>query len=64
MEWISSNWQYLTLMLSLIGGFKWFMERFDKIDAKLNGLDTRMTVVETILKMVGLPVNQRDTKEK
>lgn len=43
------NYQFFTLVGMLAGGFGWIIHR-------LTSIETRLTVVETILAMAGLPV--------
>ena len=50
------NFQFLTLVGMLAGGFAWMIMWLRSIDHRLNDLDTRVTVIETILSMMGAPI--------
>ena len=63
MEWLSTNWQFLVLLTTLGTGFRWILSRFDKIEEKLNDLDKRLTIVETILQMMGYPIKPKDKND-
>jgi hypothetical protein len=48
-ENIMENYQFWTLAGMLSAGFGWVIH-------KLTGLETRVTVIETVLAMMGMPI--------
>lgn len=50
------HYQFITLIIMLAGGFAWMIAWLRSIDHRLNDLETRVTVIETILAMMGAPV--------
>ena len=60
MEWLTGNWQFVVLMVYITGGFRWMLSRMDKISDRLNDIEKRLTVVETILQMMGYPVKPKE----
>jgi hypothetical protein len=54
------NYQFITLVIMLAGGFGWLILRmdnkFEAVHKDLTEINTRLTVVETILAMMGAPV--------
>lgn len=49
-------YQFWCLVGLIAGGFAWMITWLRSIDHRLNDLETRMTVVETILSMMGAPI--------
>ena len=49
-------YQFWSLIGLISGGFAWIITWLRSIDHRLNDLETRMTVVETILSMMGAPI--------
>jgi len=61
------NLQFLTLMVSILGGFAWMIarmdrlsDRIDRMSDRLNDIEKRLTVVETILQMMGYPIKPKE----
>lgn len=50
------NMQFWTLVALISGGFAWMITWLRSIDHRLNDLETRVTVIETILAMMGAPI--------
>lgn len=50
-------YQFWCLVGLIAGGFAWMITWLRSIDHRLNDLETRMTVVETILSMMGAHVS-------
>ena len=53
------NYQYWTLMGMLAAGFGWMIHQIRDIDKRLASVETRLTVVETILAMMGMPIKEK-----
>jgi hypothetical protein len=49
-------YQFLTLIAMLTGGFGWIIIWLRSIDKSINDIDKRVTVIETILSMMGAPI--------
>jgi len=45
-----------SILTPMLGGFAWILHRLTKIDERLNTLENRMSIVETILAMMGAPI--------
>ena len=60
MDWLTTNWQFVILMVYITGGFRWMLTRMDKISDRLNDIEKRLTVVETVLQMMGYPVKPKE----
>lgn len=56
------NYQFFTLIGLLTGGFAWMVMWLRSIDHRLNDLETRVTVMETILAMMGAPLKNMQGK--
>lgn len=50
------NYQFWVLVGMIAGGFGWMTTWLRSIDHRLNDLETRVTVIETILSMLGAPI--------
>lgn len=57
------NYQFFTLIAMIAGGFAWMVAWLRSIDHRLNDLETRVTVIETILAMMGAPIKGLQQKE-
>ena len=53
------NYQFWTLVAMLGAGFGWLIHRMDGIVQRLDDIDKRLTVVETILAMMGMPIKEK-----
>lgn len=51
--------QFFTLIGMLAGGFGWIIFWLRSIDGHLNDLDKRVTIIETVLAMMGMPMKER-----
>jgi hypothetical protein len=58
------NYQFFTLIAMLAAGFSWMIMWLRSIDHRLNDLETRVTVIETILAMMGAPIRSVQNKER
>lgn len=56
------NYQFWTLIALLSGGFAWMVTWLRSIDHRLEDLETRVTVIETILAMMGAPIKGLNPK--
>lgn len=46
--------------MTMIGaGFGWVIHQIRDLDKRMSGLETRLTVVETILSMMGMPIREK-----
>ncbi len=54
------NAQFWTLLVSILGGFAWMIARIDRLSDRLNDIEKRLTVVETILQMMGYPIKPKE----
>jgi hypothetical protein len=50
------NYQFWVLVSMIVAGFAWMATRLRAVDHKLNDLETRVTIIETILSMMGAPM--------
>jgi nicotinamide riboside transporter PnuC len=62
--------QFFTLLASIVGGFSWILarmdrlsDRIDKVAEQLNDIEKRLTVVETILQMMGYTIKPKASTE-
>jgi len=46
----------VSILVPMIAGFGWILHRFTKIDDRLVNIESRLTVVETVLAMMGMPI--------
>lgn len=53
------TYQFFTLIGMLAGGFAWMIFWLKSIDKHLNELDKRVTIIETVLAMMGMPVREK-----
>jgi hypothetical protein len=49
-------YQFFTLVGMLAAGFGWVIHQINGLDKRLTSLETRVSVIETILAMMGMPV--------
>jgi len=52
-------YQFFTLIGMLLGGFGWMILWLRSIDKHLNELDKRVTIMETVLAMMGMPIREK-----
>ena len=57
------NLQFFTILASIFSSLAWMIFRMDRIESRLNDIDKRLTVVETILQMMGYPVKPKEKSE-
>ena len=53
------NYQFWSLIALLVGGFGWVIHQIRDLDKRMGGLETRITVIETILAMMGMPIKEK-----
>jgi hypothetical protein len=53
------TYQFFTLIGMLAAGFAWVIYWLKSIDKHVNDLDKRITVIETILSMMGMPIREK-----
>lgn len=61
---MGNEYQFWVLVAMIAGGFGWMVTWLRSIDHRLNDLETRVTVIETILAMLGAPIKNLIKKEK
>jgi hypothetical protein len=61
---VDNIYQFWVLVGLIAGGFAWMVTWLRSIDHRLNDLETRVTVIETILSMMGAPVRLTQQKPK
>ena len=53
------NYQFWTLVGMMAAGFGWVISWLRSIDRSITDIDKRLTVVETILAMMGMPIKEK-----
>ena len=53
------NYQFWTLVGMLAAGFGWTLHQIRDVDRRLSNVDTRITVIETVLAMMGMPIKDK-----
>jgi len=53
------QYQFWSLVGLLAAGFGWIIHQIKDIDKRMVNLEVRMTVIETVLAMMGMPVKER-----
>jgi len=53
------NIQFFTIIGMLAGGFGWVIHQISEVNKKMMALESRVTVIETILSMMGMPIKQK-----
>jgi len=53
------EYQFWTLISMMAAGFGWIIHQIRDIDNRMANLETRLTVVETILQMMGMPIKDK-----
>lgn len=53
------NYQFWCLIGLLVGGFGWVIHQVRDIDKRMSGLETHITVIETILSVMGMPIRDK-----
>ena len=61
---MENEYQFWCLVGLIAGGFAWMITWLRSIDHHLNDLETRVTVIETILAMMGAPLKGIYKREK
>lgn len=61
---MESMYQFWVLVGLIAGGFAWMVTWLRSIDHRLNDLETRVTVIETILSMMGAPIKITQQNQK
>jgi hypothetical protein len=59
MDWTQPLMIIISILVPMIGGFGWIIHQIRDIDQRLSGVETRLTVVETILSMLRKPIRER-----
>jgi hypothetical protein len=54
-----NNIQFFTIIGMLAGGFGWLIHQLNYLDKRMNSLESRITVIETILSMLGLLIKAK-----
>lgn len=50
------NYQFFTLVGMLATGFGWVIHQISGLEKRLGSLETRVSIMETILSMMGMPI--------
>lgn len=50
------NYQFYTLIGMLAAGFGWLIHQINGLDKRITAIEVRLSIVETILAMMGAPV--------
>jgi len=53
------NMQFFTIIGMLAAGFGWMIHQINDVRKKVSSLETRVTVMETILSMMGMPLKNK-----
>jgi len=53
------NIQFLTIIGMLGAGFGWLIHQLNDVKRKVSSLEKRVTVIETILSMMGMPMKNK-----
>ena len=53
------NYQFFTIIGMLGAGFGWVFHQLSDMNKKMGALESRVTVIETILAMMGMPVKNK-----
>lgn len=56
MDWLQALTIIMSILIPTLGGFACVVSWLRSIDHRLNDLDTRVTVIETIIAMFGAPI--------
>ena len=51
-------YQFFTLVGMLATGFGWVIHQINGLEKRLTSLETRVSIIETILSMMGMPIKQ------
>lgn len=51
-----ADYQFFTLIGMLGAGFGWLIHQINGLSKRMTNLESRVTVIETILSMMGMPV--------
>lgn len=57
------NYQFWTLIGLIGGGFGWVITWLKSIDHRIHDLETRVSIIETILAMMGAPIKLKDRND-
>ena len=56
------NAQFFTIIAMLAAGFGWMIHQISDISKRVACIESRVTVIETILAMMGMPVKTKSDK--
>jgi hypothetical protein len=59
MDWTQALTIIGSVLIPMLAGFGWMIHRMDKIELRLAEIDKRLTIVETILAMMGMPLKEK-----
>jgi len=51
-----------SILVPMLGGFGWVIHQLSGLERRLGSLETRVTVIETLLSVMGMPI--RPSKPK
>jgi hypothetical protein len=58
-----STIQTITIIVSILApmmlGFGWVIHQIKDLDKRITNVETRITVIETILAMMGMPIKEK-----
>ncbi len=52
-------YQFWALMGMMAAGFGWLIHQSRDLDKRMTALEIRLTIVETILSMMGMPIKEK-----
>jgi len=59
MDWTQALTIIVSVLVPMMAGFGWMIHRMDKIEMRINEVEKRLTIVETILAMMGMPIKEK-----
>lgn len=59
MDWTQTITIITTILVPMFAGFGWLIHQINSIERKLATVETRVTVIETILSMMGAPIRDK-----
>lgn len=59
MDWIQTIVIIASILIPMMAGFGWMISQIRELDKRMANLETRVTVIETILAMMGMPVKEK-----
>ena len=54
------DYQFWTLVGMLAAGFGWVIHQISDLDKRIASVESRVTIIETILAMMGMPIKKNE----